>query len=143
MTIIAGILIGPAGLKPRQGIFTGKAQAAWERHPAFVTFNEFPEGTAINGNGIHDDDMESEGGFASGYRDETYPYTHNGSETFEVTAWIRNSPHSQKLINNSFRVFISNMTDCGQDESRRTVVLDFTSRSAELAPGDNSPTGDG
>ena len=39
------------------GMFPGKAQAAWERHRAFVTFNEFPEGTAINGNGIHDDDI--------------------------------------------------------------------------------------
>jgi hypothetical protein len=110
------------------GMFPGKAQAAWERYSAFVTFNEFPGGEAINGSKIRDDDMDPmDPGerFTSGYSDGTYPY----DGEFEVTAWIRNPPPGQKLVSNSFRVFISNMTACEQYPagSHRTVVLDFSS----------------
>ena len=110
------------------GMFPGEAQAAWECYPAFVTFNEFPGGAAIDENKIRDDDMDPMDPaerFTSGYSDGTYPY----DGEFEVTAWIRNPPPGQKLVSNSFWVFISNMTACGQYPagSHRTVVLDFSS----------------
>ena len=124
------------------GMFPGKAQAAWERYSAFVTFNEFPGGAAISENKIRDDDMDAmDPGerFTSGYSDGTYPYPYKGGEEFEVTAWIRNPPPAQKLVSNSFRVFISNVTACEPypAESHRTVVLDFTDRSKVLASEDN------
>ena len=122
------------------GIFPGKARAGWESHSTFVTFNNLSNGNPIVGNRIHDDDMYTyDPDFTSGYRDGTYPYTYNGSEAFEVTAYVRNPPPGQKLVYNSFRVFISNMTACQQPYppgSHRTVVLDFTSGSP-LSPEDN------
>lgn len=130
------VLLLAAGM----GMFPGKAQAAWERYPAFVTFNSFPDGNAIGGSMILDDNMSPGEGFVSGYENGTYPY----DDKFEVTAWIKNLIVKKPSMY-SFWVFIADraaldpaVTESWQEyaAAHRTVVLDFTSPQ-DPAVGDN------